>query len=250
MVRKCFSASFFSFWLGAIFCFQAMAEECPPAAKVKADIERLTRKKTEVLSVRPSSVASLCEVVIQSDGQNKVVYTDTSGSRFFFGNLVDAVSGINLSQQALDTFNKLTAPDMEKLAGLKVFSIGQPTGAVWYYVNDPQCPYCARGIEDLKVLADEGTVYVRFLLFPLQSHQGSLEQCVAVVCDGKGLDEFESGYRSDNQCEKGRRLVDSGIELLKRNGISATPTYIFSDGHYYSGYLEMTDLLKRMKLVR
>ena len=208
------------------------------------------RKKTDVLSVRPSSVASLCEVVIQSDWQNKIVYTDASGSRFLFGNLVDAVTGINLSQQTLDDFNELAPGDREKLDGLTAFAIGKPTAAVLYYVTDPQCPYCSRGIEDLRILAEEGAIYVRFLLFPLQSHQGSLEQCIAVVCDGKGVDEFESGYRSDNQCEKGRRLVASGIELLKRNGISATPTYIFSDGHYYSGYLDMTDLLKRMKLVR
>jgi thiol:disulfide interchange protein DsbC len=224
--------------------------QCPPTAKIKADIERLTRKNAEVLSLGPSPVAPLCEVVVKSEGQNKIFYVDPSGSRFVFGTVVDAATGANLSQQRLDAFNTVATPDMEKLAGLTAFSIGNDSAPLLYYVTDPQCPYCKRGEEDLKILAAEGKITVRFLLFPLPSHPGALEQCIAVVCDGKGLEELESGYRSANQCEQGRRLVAAGVDLLKRNGIHSTPTYIFGDGRFHSGVVEMTELLKRVALAK
>lgn len=235
--------------LTAAFFSQALAA-CPSAEKIKSNIERLAHKKVFVLSIGPSAVSSLCEVVVNSDSQNQVFYTDLSGTLFLFGNLINATNGNNLSRQTLDDFNRLKKPEMEELEFFTAFSIGNDSAPILYYVTDPQCPYCKRGEEDLKKLAADGKLHVRFLLFPLQSHEGAFEQCVSVICDGKGLDEFENGYRSENQCEDGRLLVESTVDFLKKQGVNSTPTYIFSDGRFHGGLLKTAELLKRLDRAR
>jgi len=83
-------------------------------------------------------------------------------------------------------------------------------------------------------------------MFPLPMHKGAREQCVAVVCDKKGFDDLEKGYKSDNQCADGAKLVDGTIALLSSKGISGTPTYLFSDGRFQSGVLEPDALRQRL----
>jgi thiol:disulfide interchange protein DsbC len=86
------------------------------------------------------------------------------------------------------------------------------------------------------------------LLFPLPMHKGAREQCVAVVCDKKGFADLEGGYKSDNQCADGAKLVDGTIALLQSKGINGTPTYLFSDGRFQSGVLEVDALRQRLGL--
>ena len=83
-------------------------------------------------------------------------------------------------------------------------------------------------------------------MFPLPMHKGAREQCVAVVCDKKGFDDLENGYKSDNQCASGAKLVDGTIALLSAKGINATPSFIFPDGRFKSGGLEPDALRQRL----
>lgn len=83
-------------------------------------------------------------------------------------------------------------------------------------------------------------------MFPLPNHKGAREQCIAVVCDKKSFEDLENGYKSDNQCAEGSRLVDETIALLSSKGVSGTPTYIFPDGRHQSGVLEKDALRQRL----
>jgi len=83
-------------------------------------------------------------------------------------------------------------------------------------------------------------------MFPLPMHKGAREQCVAVLCDKKGFDDLENGYKSDNQCADGAKLVDDTIALLSGKGITGTPTYLFADGKFQSGVLEADPLRQRL----
>jgi thiol:disulfide interchange protein DsbC len=85
-------------------------------------------------------------------------------------------------------------------------------------------------------------------MFPLAMHKGAREQCIAVICDKKSFDELENGYKSDNKCSEGEKLVDETIALLSGKGITGTPTYIFSDGRFQSGVLEADALRQRLGL--
>lgn len=240
-------ATAFSFLLATSISFPALAL-CPPVELIQEKLPRLTQEKTEVQSIQPSGVPTICEVAVRNGSKTSIFYTDMEGRYFFFGNIIDTVSGSNLTKETLSSLNRFTDQELSDIEALTAFSIGSPADRILYYVTDPQCPYCKRGVEDLKKLAEAGNIQVRFLLFPLQSHKGAKEQCVSVVCDQKGLADFESGYRSKNQCEEGGMLVDATLDLLKKKGINATPTYIFSDGLFHSGLLKMPDLRRRLGL--
>ncbi len=220
---------------------------CPSQAQVEKMLERLTQNKVEVIAVQGSALPGICEVAFRQRSRVQMAYTDADGRHFFFGNLIEEETGRNLTDESLAAINRLTAQEMEELSALTAFSIGSDSAQALYYVTDPQCPYCKKGEDDLKNMAEQGKVHVRFLLLPLESHRGAKEQCISVVCDKKGLEDFEKGYRSENQCEDGRILVGSTVDFLKKKGISATPTYIFSDGRVHIGLLRSADLERWLK---
>jgi thiol:disulfide interchange protein DsbC len=85
-------------------------------------------------------------------------------------------------------------------------------------------------------------------MFPLAMHKGAREQCIAVICDKKGFEDLENGYKSESTCSEGEKLVDETIALLSGKGITGTPTYIFPDGRFQSGVLEANALRQRLGL--
>lgn len=153
----------------------------------------------------------------------------------------------NLTQNTLEAISSFSEPEMRQLKELTAFSLGN-SDKVLYYVTDPQCPYCKKGAEILKELAASGDIRVNFLLFPLSSHKGAKEQSVSAICDNKSLEEFEGGYRSDNQCPQGLAIVEKTVRLLKEKGITGTPTYIFPDRRFHSGLLDEDELRRRLGL--
>jgi len=240
------SAAAMVFLWVACYAVSAMAG-CPSQAQVKEQLDRLTQDKVEVIAVQRSALPGICEVAFRLRSRLQMAYIDADGGHFFFGKIVEADTGRNLTDESLAEINRLSAREMEELPALTAFSIGSDTAQLLYYVTDPQCPYCKRGEEDLKKMAAQGTVHVRFLLLPLDFHKGAKEQCISVVCDKKGLEDFEGGYRSKNQCEEGRILVESTVDLLKKKGITGTPAYIFGDGRIHVGVLRSVDLERWLK---
>ena len=93
---------------------------------------------------------------------------------------------------------------------------------------------------------DKGEIQVKVLMFPLAMHKGAREQCISVICDKKGYEDLENGYKSDNKCSEGEKLVDETVSLLSSKGITGTPTYIFPDGRFQSGVLEPDALRQRL----
>ena len=97
-------------------------------------------------------------------------------------------------------------------------------------------------------MAEAGEITVHVLMFPLANHEGAKEQTISVICDKKGLKELDEGYRSENQCAEGTKLVEETIAFLKGKGIGSTPTYIFSDGIFQPGLLQEEALRQRLGL--
>jgi thiol:disulfide interchange protein DsbC len=59
--------------------------------------------------------------------------------------------------------------------------------------------------------ANEKGVEVRVILFPLPIHPQAFGKSVALVCDKKGWEEYKSGYNSNNQCEDGKKKIESNL---------------------------------------
>ena len=93
-VKITFAAAF-SFLFATNMSFPAHAQ-CPSLEHIENKLHRLTQKKAEVKSVQPYGVPEIFEVVAQTGSKNKIFYTNMEGRYFFFGNIVDTVSGRTL----------------------------------------------------------------------------------------------------------------------------------------------------------
>jgi thiol:disulfide interchange protein DsbC len=229
-----------------VFC-KAGEAQCPPQKNVEELIAKFEAADKRLMDLRPTGYPGLCEAHILLNGKVHIFYIGASGDYFLMGQLYDSASGRNVTRETIEAITFFSPEEMNRLAGLSGFSIGQ-RGKVIYYVTDPQCPYCKKGAETLQSLAAAGEIQVHFLLFPLDSHKGAREQSISTICDKKSLHEFESGYRSENLCAEGTQKVDATRELLSQKGVNGTPTYIFPDRRFHSGLLEDTELRRRLGL--
>jgi thiol:disulfide interchange protein DsbC len=228
------------------FCGPAHAE-CPAQKRVEEVIAKFEAQDRRIISIQPSDYPGLCEAHVQLNGKTHIFYTGPRGDFFIMGQLYDSNSGRNVTRDTLEAITLLSPEEMGRLAELTAFTIGQK-GKVLFYVTDPQCPYCKKGVETLQKLAAAGEIQVHFLLFPLDSHKGAREQSISTICDRKSLPEFENGYLSENLCEDGTRKIEATRELLSQKGITGTPAYIFSDRRFHTGLLDEAELRRRLGL--
>jgi thiol:disulfide interchange protein DsbC len=222
--------------------------QCPPKEKLQEGIQKTFPKlQFEIIQIDPSRMKGLCQVQLKIGAQNHLLYADAQGEFALAGNLHELKTGKNLTQEALQILNRLTSEELQQLESLTAFTLGQGKKVV-YLVTDPQCPYCKQAESLLKKLVEKEDLMVRFLFFPLDSHKGAREQCISILCDNKGIEGFDSGYRSENQCPEGIKKVDSTITFIQKKGINSTPTFIFMDGIHLSGSLNEDSLLNRLGL--
>jgi thiol:disulfide interchange protein DsbC len=233
--------------IGTFGFLGAALAQCPPQEMIQNVISKFEAKDRSLVAIQPTEYPGLCEVQVRLNNRIHIFYTGATGDYLLMGQLYDSLSGRNLTREKLEHINLFSPEEFDQLRELSVFPIGT-SEKILYYATDPQCPYCKQGEEILKRMAKSGAVTVRFLLYPLEAHKGAREQSISVICDKKSLDDFHGGYRSDNLCEEGTRIVDKTKELLSRKGVTGTPTYIFPDRRYHSGLLDEAELRRRLGL--
>lgn len=233
---------------GAMVWPLSLGAQCQSPEKLEQGIRKVFPKlQFEVIKVSPSEVSGLCRIQVKIGAQHHLLYADSRGDFLFTGNLFEVKTAKNLTQETTQFLNRLTPEEFRQLEPLTAFTLGQGKKVV-YLATDPQCPYCKQAEALLKKITAKEDLLVRFLLFPLDSHKGAREQCIATLCDHKGIEGFDSGYQSTNQCAEGIKKVDSTIAFLQKKGISSTPTFIFSDGMNISGLPPEEELRRRLGL--
>jgi thiol:disulfide interchange protein DsbC len=223
-----------------------VSAQCPTPDKIQGYLKKLF-PNVEAGAIQPSEVKGLCQAQVKMGAQIRLLYVDGQGEFFFLGNLIEAKSGRNLTMEATQLLNRLGADDLRQLEALTAFSLGKGD-KVLFFVTDPQCPYCKQAEAIVKKIAEKGELTVRFIFFPLASHKGAKEQCISIICDKKGLEGLEKGYKSENQCADGLKKVDESLAFLNKKGIASTPTFIFSDGIVHPGLMSEEALRQRLGL--
>jgi thiol:disulfide interchange protein DsbC len=137
-----------------------------------------------------------------------------------------------------------TLKDIPGLCEVVVKVGAQPLVFYTYLFTDPDCPFCKRSEPIVEKWANEKGVEVRVILFPLPIHPQAFGKSVALVCDKKGWEEYKSGYNSKNQCEDGKKKIESNLQLAEKYGISGTPTFIGMNGKIHVGVPTEQDLDK------
>ncbi len=233
--------------LGALIFSAAAHAQCPPRERIEEVIAKFEAQDRSLVAIQPTPYPGLCEVQVRLNNRIHLFYTGSTGDFLLMGQLYDSGSGRNLTRETLEQVNLFSPEEMAQLAELSAVTLGS-SGKVVLYATDPHCPYCKKGEEVLKRLAEAGELTAKILFFPLESYKDSRDISIAVICDKKSLEEFHGGYKSNNQCAEGIRSVDTTKAILSRKGVTGTPTYIFPDRRYHSGMLEEAELRRRLGL--
>ncbi|MCS6957205.1 MAG: DsbC family protein [Aquificaceae bacterium] len=230
-----------TFLVGA--CGQGSAK-CPTKEQVKTSVKDLIPQDFTVESVSQlQNIKGLCEVVVKVGAQPLVFYMDSQGQYLLAGNLISLKDKKNVTRDRQQEFMKVSAEQLKELEKHVNIRLGEGSKYV-YFITDPDCPFCKRSNPIVEEWSKKKGVQVRLILYPLPIHPEAFGKSVAMVCDKKGFKEYTEGYTSNNQCENGKKAIQSNLELMNKLGISGTPTFIGMNGRMHSGLPTEEDLDK------
>ncbi len=233
--------------LGTIAFSGAAHSQCPSPEQIQEVIAKFDAQDRNLVAIQPTQFPGLCEVQVRLNNRIHIFYAGAAGDFLLMGQLYESSSGRNLTRETLEQVNLFSPEEMSQLTELSAVTLGT-SGKTLLYTTDPHCPYCKQGEETLKRMAAAGELTAKILFFPLESYRDSRDISIATICDKKSLDDFHGGYKSDNKCPEGVRIIDKTKEILARKGVTGTPTYIFPDRRYYSGLLDEAELRRRLGL--
>jgi Protein-disulfide isomerase len=222
------------------------SSECPTKDTLKANLKDFIPGPFEVESIKPlKEVPNVCEVVLKVGAQPIIFYTGKDGKYVLVGNLIDLANKQNLTKARQHEFMKVSQDLLKELQNQVDFVFGKVGSQKYIYLwTDPDCPFCKRSEPIVEKWANEKGVEVRVILFPLPIHPQAFGKSVALICDKKGWEEYKSGYNSNNQCEEGKKKLESNLRLADKYGINGTPTFIGMNGKIHVGLPTEQDLDK------
>lgn len=201
----------------------------------------------EVLSVEPSPIPSLFEVVAVTGGRKTIVYVDSSRKNIFIGSIIEVETKRNLTKEKFDELVKVD-PSAIPLENSVILGDPQAEHRVFVF-TDPDCPYCVKIHPELKKVVDQRKDIVFFIkLFPLPIHPQAFVKAKAIACEKsneKALQMLEDAYAKKElpspACETS--VVDETVKLGQSLGISGTPTLVLEDGRLKSGAIQAEELI-------
>jgi len=220
--------------------------ECPSKDSLKATLKGFILGQFEVESIKPlKEMPSVCEVVLKVGTQPIIFYTNKDGKYVLAGDLIDIANKQSLTASRQQELMKLSRDFLKELQNHTDFVFGKVGSEKYiYFLTDPDCPFCKRSEPIVEKWANEKGVEVRVILYPLPIHPQAFGKSVALVCDKKNWEEYKSGYNSNNQCEEGKKKIESNLKLAEKYRINGTPTFIGMNGKIHVGLPTEQDLDK------
>ena len=181
--------------------------------------------------------AGLYEVVID----DQLLYTDAQGEYLFEGNVIEATSHRDLSEErrrvlfAID-FDKLPL----ELAVKKVKGNGKRKVAIF---TDPNCSFCKRLEKELSGISDVTLYFFMYPIFP-----GSDEIVRNVLCSKNPIKAWDDWMLSDIAPAQAtcKTQTDKVLALGQKLNVNGTPNLIFANGVQAPGYLPAAELEKNL----
>jgi thiol:disulfide interchange protein DsbC len=216
----------------------------PVACANEAEIKKILEAKfpqAKVDKVTKTSYFGLYEVFMDK----QLFYTDEKVNYIFLGNIIDAKTNQNLTEQRLQ---KLTAIPFDSLPFDSAIKTVRGNGSRKVAVfSDPDCPYCKR-LE--KELASVNDVTIYTFLYPIPSlHPNAAEKAKAVWCSAdrqKAWDDLMLRGTAPAAPATCANPVDKLMALGEKHRIFGTPTLIFPDGTVVPGAVPLAQLEKML----
>jgi len=216
--------------------------------------------KVDVVAEKPlKQIKGLCEAVIKiNDGPPNVIYTDPKGNYFIAGQLLNAITKQNLTEETMNQFLKVNKNQQSSLTQYVVFSYykgksyfgtNPPAADKYIYlITDPKCPFCHNAEPIIQKWADKNNVEVRVILFPLPIHPGAFQSAVGLYCNQKGWNSLHDAYNAKapmSQCPQGETFIKNSMQEAMKLGVEGTPTIICMNGKMHPGAPSSEDQLTK-----
>ena len=222
--------------LVAISASQAQNRDQSLRGKLEQAIEVASQNKLEIVSVTPTPLATIFEVLLNT---GEILYSDISGDYLFAGDMYRTGSNglVNLSN------SKKQERSLEKIANVPIEEMiiftPEVVKASITVFTDVDCTFCRKLHGELDELMAKG-IEVRYLAYPRGGADAvAYEKMLSVWCSDdrkKALTQAKNGQiipaaDCDSPVLEHWAL---GTEL----GISGTPALIFPDGRVIAGYVD------------
>lgn len=209
--------------LAGTFAGHALADEASVKRGVEARFEGV-----KVGSVVRTPYAGLYEVVI---GET-IVYTDEKVTFFFKGDVIDARSQKNLTEERQQKLSAIKFEDLPlELAIKQVRGNGKRIVAIF---SDPFCPYC-KSLDRALMREDDITIYT--FLYPILRTE-SPDKARTIWCApdrAKAYYDFMLNGREPASGASCSAPVEKWLALGQRMGVRATPTSFATNGQRILG---------------
>jgi len=197
-------------------------------------------KLTEHVPVPPYKVESkrevfgLCEMILNINGELIPVYVTEdfviSGEMF--------TRKVQVTQVQIERVRKkVIKENLMKIETLRYVSYkpeGVKEGRYFYFISDPDCPYCEKMKGKVKELADKYGWEIRLIWYPLPFHREAKPKAVAHYCENRTYEDYLKDDYGKKECKEGEREVEKNLRVL-RPIVRGTPTFIFPNGEVVVG---------------
>jgi thiol:disulfide interchange protein DsbC len=216
----------------------ALADE----ASVKKAFEALPQLKgKKVDGVRKTSQLGLYEIRLG----NQLFYTDEKAKYIFDGNIIEAQSGINLTEERMSVITAINFSELPlDLAVKTVRGNGKRILATF---EDPNCGYCKVLAKDMQGM-DNLTIYT--FLLPIIAAD-SPEKARAVWCSPDRSKAWNDLMTKDVPPAGGNCVppTEKVKALAIKLNVSATPTIFLSNGERHPGAVPAAKLEEMLKKI-
>ena len=211
---------------------------------IRKNLAERIPKLPKIEEITKAPMAGLYEIRV---GGTDIYYTDAGGNFLIDGQLIDAKSGKNLTEERV---NKLSAIDFKDLPMQDAFVIKRGTGARKLAVfEDPNCGYCKRFEADLQKV-NNVTIYM--FLYPILGQDSTTKSKNIWCAADKGKAWQDWMLRDGNP-----RALNCNTDALARNvafgqkhRITGTPTLLLADGTRIPGAIGTAQLEKMLADVK
>ena len=224
----------------------------PPAANTPEAVVRQTLlklvPKAKIDQITPSPLPGFYQVI----ASGHLVYISNDGKYVLNGQLIDAVKGTSLTDDAWAAYRKTELAKVP-LSDRIVFAPEHPKYTVTVF-TDVTCPYCRVLHEEVKTLNKEG-IAVQYLAWPRSGVIGddgkptaTYKEMVSIWCAADRNDAFTEAKKGREpksvDCKNPvRDQFDLGLKL----GVSGTPAVYAEDGALIGGYLTPAQMLQAVQ---
>ena len=207
-----------------------------PEANIKRLLESRLKPGTVIEGVTRTPFFGLFEVRIGSE----IVYTDEKVNYIFHGNVLDARTMDNLTQERIDKLSAIKFDDLPVASSIKMVN-GSGKRKVAYFA-DPNCGYCKKFERESLAQLKDTTIYI--YLYPILSAD-SVTKSRSIWCSSDKLKAWSdwmlkgTAPTAQGSCET---PIDALQTLGQRMRVNATPTIFLANGRRIPGAISLAQL--------